>query len=197
MKSDGCKGQNHTFYETSISAPAYAGQSLSAAMTIISVRPRHTYRSNHLKVLLPAEINGFPVEEPLEVGIQRRVTGHLTGQHQALSHVGVQAQRGDRDPGGFWGIKGGRTGKKAQSDVSPWPHHGALPVWFMLRRMVSRLFLTQRNWGGSVKANWLTSIQLYLHQHRMRKNIRVESKPVWCNKTLWGNIERNNKICLD
>lgn len=74
---------------------------LGAVITVISVRPRHTYRSNHLKVLLPAEIDSFPVEEPLEVGIQRRVAGHLTGQHQALSHVGVQAQRGDRDPGGF------------------------------------------------------------------------------------------------
>lgn len=101
MISHSHEGENYTFYETSISAPAYAGRTLSAAITIISVRPRHTYRSNHLKVLLPAEIDGFSVEEPLEVGIQRRVAGHLTGQHQALSHVGVQAQRGDRDPGGF------------------------------------------------------------------------------------------------
>jgi len=48
-----------------------------------------THPSNHLKVLLPAEINGFAVEKPLEDGAQGGVAGHLTGQHDALSHGGI------------------------------------------------------------------------------------------------------------
>lgn len=35
------------------------------------VLPHYTYPSNHLKVLLSVEINGFPIEKPLEDGTQR------------------------------------------------------------------------------------------------------------------------------
>lgn len=56
------------------------------------VPPHYTYPSNHLKVLLPAEINGFSVEKPLKDGTQGRITGHLAWQHEALSHIGIQTQ---------------------------------------------------------------------------------------------------------
>lgn len=48
-----------------------------------------TYPSNHLKVILPVEINSFAVEKPLEDGAEGRITGNLTGQHQTLSHRSV------------------------------------------------------------------------------------------------------------
>lgn len=62
---------------------------------------RPAYLSNHFKVLLPAEINCFPIEKPLEFGIQRGITGHLTWQNQALSCGDVQAQRRNYNPGWF------------------------------------------------------------------------------------------------
>lgn len=72
------------------------------------VRPHYTYPSNHLKVLLPVEINGFPIEKPLEDGTQRRISGHLAGQHKALSHGGVQTQGRNYDLGRLYGNNGGR-----------------------------------------------------------------------------------------
>lgn len=70
------------------------------------VHPHYTYPSNHFKVLLPAEINGFAIEKPLERGAQRRITGHLAWQYDALSHGGVQTQGRHYDPGGFYSSMG-------------------------------------------------------------------------------------------
>lgn len=64
----------------------------------------YTYPSNHLKVLLPVEINGFPVEKPLEDRSQGGIAGHLAWQHEALSHGGVQTQGRNYDPGGLYSI---------------------------------------------------------------------------------------------
>lgn len=68
------------------------------------VHPHHTYPSNHLKVLLSAEVNGFAVEKPLEDGTQGGITGHPARQHQALAHGGVQTQRRNDDLCGFYSM---------------------------------------------------------------------------------------------
>lgn len=65
----------------------------------------YTYSSNHLKVLLSVEVDSFAVEKPLEDGAQGRITGHLTGQHDALSHAGIQAQGWNYDLCGLLGRK--------------------------------------------------------------------------------------------
>lgn len=62
----------------------------------------YTYPSNHLKKVLPAEIYGFSIEEPLEDGTQGGITGHLAWQHNALSHGGVQTQGWNYDLGGLY-----------------------------------------------------------------------------------------------
>lgn len=84
----------------------------------------HAYLSDHLKVLLPAEINGFPVEEPLKFGIQGRIAGDLTRQNQALSCGDVQAQRRNRDPGGFYVKKQER--RITFCCLQPWIQTGAV-----------------------------------------------------------------------
>lgn len=65
----------------------------------------YTYPSNHLKVLLSVEVDSFAVEKPLEDGAQGRITRHLTGQHDALSHAGIQAQGWNYDLCGLLGRK--------------------------------------------------------------------------------------------
>lgn len=65
----------------------------------------YTYPSNHLKVLLSVEVDSFAVEKPLEDGVQGRITRHLTGQHDALSHAGIQAQGWNYDLCGLLGRK--------------------------------------------------------------------------------------------
>lgn len=65
----------------------------------------YTYSSNHLKVLLSVEVDSFAVEKPLEDGAQGRITRHLTGQHDALSHAGIQAQGWNYDLCGLLGRK--------------------------------------------------------------------------------------------
>lgn len=74
--------------------------------------PHYTYRSNHLKVLLPLEINGFPIEKPLEVGIQRWITGHLTRQNEALSNGGIQTQRRNYNLDRIYSVKNKKEEKK-------------------------------------------------------------------------------------
>lgn len=88
----------------------YAGQIRSTDFLCLksqstSVRPRYTYPSNHFKVLLLAEINGFAVEKPLENGAQGWITRHLAWQHEALSHGGVQTQGRNNNLGGFYSIR--------------------------------------------------------------------------------------------
>lgn len=82
------------------------------------VRPRYTYPSNHLKVLLPVEINGFPIEKPLEDRTQRRITGDLAGQHKALSHGGVQTQGRNYNLGRLYGNTGGKKNVSVYGTVS-------------------------------------------------------------------------------
>lgn len=65
----------------------------------------YTYPSNHLKVLLSVEVDSFAVEKPLEDGAQGRITRHLTGQHDALSHASIQAQGWNYDLCGLLGRK--------------------------------------------------------------------------------------------
>lgn len=60
-----------------------------------------TYPSDHLEMLPPAEINGFPIEKPLEGWAEGGIAGYFARQHQALSHDGVQTQRRNCDHGGL------------------------------------------------------------------------------------------------
>lgn len=51
-----------------------------------------TYPSNHLKVFMAAEIDKFPVEEPLEDEVHVGVSGHPAWQNNALTHRGIHTQ---------------------------------------------------------------------------------------------------------
>lgn len=80
----------------------FRGSRTRVCFHVLDLQWGHAYLSDHLKVLLPAEINRFPVEEPLKFGIQGRIAGDLTRQNQALSCGDVHAQRRNRNPGGFY-----------------------------------------------------------------------------------------------
>lgn len=65
-------------------------------------------------MLLLAEINGLPVEKPLEFGVQRGIAGHLAGQDQTLARGDVQTQGWNHDPGGVCMV---RTGERKTSHM--------------------------------------------------------------------------------
>lgn len=90
------------FFTEFLRDPTFLLRGTVAPELVTPVFMCHAYLSDHLKVLLPAEINRFPVGEPLKFGIQGRIAGDLTRQDQALSCGDVQAQRRNRNPGGFY-----------------------------------------------------------------------------------------------
>lgn len=59
--------------------------------------PAHSFEV----ILVSSEVDELAVEGPGEGGIQRRVAGHLAGQHHTLAHDDLRVRGPHRDPAGL------------------------------------------------------------------------------------------------